>query len=40
MDNMEVVGETIAEIMSIERSSYVKEYEKSFECDFCKCIVF
>ena len=39
MDNVEAVGETVVETVSIERSSYVKECEKSVECDFCKCIV-
>lgn len=40
MGNVEVVGVTVEETVSIERSSYVKEYEKSVECDFCKCIAF
>ena len=34
----EVVGETVAEIVFMERSSYVKKYKKSDEFDFCKCI--
>lgn len=38
MGDVEAVGVTVVETVSIERSSYVEKYKKNIECDFCKCI--